>query len=159
MLDIGNLYGNCKMIGWIFGLFVGTVSASTLPTAFLYQLGSITYKKLYNTCPTDEISNRIVILSAFVNGCVMMLMPWRAVQMIALLHNHGLVIVTNFLMAKLIERKKNTWLPVFWHCYRIYFWLSQLLHVSHMYLLDSRRYILCWFYSRHTVLFLHMRLL
>ena len=79
MLDIENLYGSCKMIGWIFGLFVGTLSASTLPTAFLYQLSSMTYKKLYNTCPTDEISNRIVKLSAYVNGCVMMLMPWRAV--------------------------------------------------------------------------------
>ena len=67
----------------------------------------MTYKKLYNTCPTDEISNRIVMLSAYVNGCLMMLMPWRAVQMIALLHNHGLVIVTNFIMAKLIKRKEK----------------------------------------------------
>ena len=107
MLDIGDLYGSCKMIGWIFGLFVGTVSASTLPIAFLYQLGSMTYKKLYNTCPTDEISNRIVMLSAYVNGCLMMLLPWRAVQMIALLHNHGLVTVTNFIMAKLIKRKEK----------------------------------------------------
>ena len=107
MLDIGNLYGSCKMIGWIFGLIVGTVSSSTLPTAFLYQLGSITYKKLHNACPRDEISNRIVMLSAYVNGCVMMLMPWRAVQMIALLHNHGLVILTNFIMAKLIKRKEK----------------------------------------------------